>query len=70
MKEGYYDFCALKLLFIYLIFIELAVLKLYVAPANLREYITAILSFRVYLEQIVVSIVIIGVGAPIILRKL
>ena len=70
MKEDYYIFSVVKLLFIYVIFIELAVLKLFVSPANLREYITAITSFRVYLGQIVSSIILMGVGALIMLKKL
>ena len=70
MNNSYTLFAVIKLLFILTIFVELATLQALISPDNAREYIHIILSRTVYIEHIILSIVFLGGGALILLKKL
>ncbi|MBO5262020.1 MAG: hypothetical protein J6B45_03140 [Clostridia bacterium] len=62
-------FYVIKLLAIMIIFVELATVKMIIAPQNFKEYIHILASVKMYIEHIVLSIVFLSFGALIYLKE-
>ena len=62
-------FYAIKLLYILIILVESAVLKMIIAPDGFYEGYNVYVIFPVYMEHLILSIIILSVGALIFLRK-
>ena len=65
MKEITRRYHIIKLTLILTILSELGALKMLFAPDYAREYITALLSWSTYIEHLLISVVMISVGALI-----
>ena len=66
-KENIFN--VIKLLAIMIIFVELATVKMIIAPQNFKEYIHILASVKMYIEHIVLSIVFLSLGALIYLKE-
>ena len=62
-------FYAIKLMYILVILVELAVLKMIIAPDGFYEHFSICMIFPVYMEHLIFSILILSGGALIFLRK-
>lgn len=69
MKHNQNLFNVIKLLFIMVILVELATVKMILAPDSIKEYISVFSSIKVYIEHLVLSIVFLSLGALIFLKK-
>lgn len=62
-------FNVIKLLFLAIILVELATIKMIIMPSNLTEYIVIHSSINLYIEHILLSIAVLGLGALIFLKR-
>ncbi|MBQ8146241.1 MAG: hypothetical protein IJ039_05605 [Clostridia bacterium] len=62
-------FYAIKLMYILVILVESAVLKMIVAPDGFYEQYNVYVIFPVYMEHLILSIIILSGGALIFLKK-
>ncbi len=62
-------FYAIKLMYILVILVEGAVLKMIIAPDGFYECFNVNVIFSVYVEHLILSIIILSVGALIFLKK-
>ena len=62
-------YCIMKLTLLLTILAELGALKMLFAPDHLREYITAILCWGIFTEHLLISVVMISLGALIHLAR-
>lgn len=63
MKERIQAYCIIKLTLLLTILAELGALKMLLAPDYAYEYITAMLCWNEYIEHLLISVVLISVGA-------
>lgn len=69
MKEKTLRYYIIKLTLMLTILAELGALKMRFAPDYAYEYITAVLSWSIYIEHLLISVVLISLGALIHLAK-
>lgn len=69
MKEITRRYHIIKLTLILTILSELGALKMLFAPDYAHEYITALLSWSTYIEHLLISVVMISIGALIHLAR-
>lgn len=62
-------FNVIKLLFLAIILVELATIKMIIMPSNLTEYIVIHSSINLYIEHILLSIAFLSLGALIFLKR-
>lgn len=62
-------FNVIKLLFLAIILVELATIKMIIMPSNLTEYIVIHSSINLYIEHIILSIAFLSLGALIFLKR-
>lgn len=62
-------FNTIKLMFMQLILVELAIIRRAIMPASLEEYLMTYWSRFVYIEHVALSLVFLSVGALIFLKK-
>ena len=62
-------FNVIKLLFLAIILVELATIKMIIMPSNLTEYIVIHSSINLYIEHILLSIALLSLGALIFLKR-
>lgn len=62
-------FYAIKLMYILVILVEGAILKMLIAPDGFYEHYNACVIFPVYIEHLILSIIILSAGALIFLKK-
>ena len=62
-------FYAIKLMYILVILVESAVLKMIIAPDGFYEHFNVSMIFSVYIEHLILSIIILSLGALIFLRR-
>ena len=61
---------AVKLLSLMVILVEVAVIRMIIMPLNIHEYIMLHSSFYTIVEHLILSIVFLGVGGLIFLKRL
>lgn len=62
-------FSSIKLMFLQVILVEFAVIRMVVEPTSLHEYLNTYLSGKMYIEHILLAIIFLSLGALIFLKK-